>query len=144
MQRIDERAHSPAPPERVFALLVDARSWPEWGRFDSMSVVGEPGVGEERHLVTGRVRNHERVVEVDPPHRFAYVSLSGLPVRDYRADVTLSEAPDGGTDIRWQSCFRGKWPGAGPLVAFTLRRFIRQTADALARAAAAPADPSKH
>jgi uncharacterized protein YndB with AHSA1/START domain len=137
MQEIDERAHSAAPPERVFELLADARSWPVWGKFDAVEVSGGPGVGEERFFRTGRIRNHERVVEFDPPRLFGYLSVAGLPVRDYRADVTLTPPAggDGGTDIRWHSTFRGKLPGIGWLVARTLRKFIAETAEALARAA---------
>jgi uncharacterized protein YndB with AHSA1/START domain len=135
MQEIDERAHSAAPPERVFDLLADARSWPGWGRFDSVEVTGEPGVGEERVLKTGRVRSHERVVAFERPRLFAYELLGGLPVRDYRAEVTLSPAADGGSEIRWHSTFEGKFPGSGRLVRRTLRKFIADTVEALARAA---------
>ena len=135
MQEIDERAHSSAPPERVFELLSDARSWPEWGPFDSVVVEGSPGLGEERRFTTGRVRNHERVVAYEPPRLFAYELLAGLPIRDYRAEVTLSPASDGGTDIRWHSTFSGKLPGLGWFVGRRLRAFIAETAEALARGA---------
>lgn len=134
MHEIDERGHSGAPPARVFDLLADGRSWPVWGEFDSVEVSGGPGVGEERVFKTGRVRNHERVVEFDPPRTFGYVSLSGLPIRDYRATVTLTATEGGGTDIRWHSQFRGKY-GVGWLVERRLGAFIRQTVEALARAA---------
>jgi hypothetical protein len=131
---IDERARSSAPSEAVFALLADGRTWPEWGEFDSVEVKGGPGVGEERFFKTGRVRNHERVVEFEPPRSFGYVSLSGLPVSDYRATVTLSAAGGGGTDIHWHSEFNGRY-GLGRLVQRRLGKFIAQTAEALAREA---------
>ena len=144
MQEIDERAHSAAPPERVFALLADAHTWPRWGPFDSVELEPgspSPGLGEERRFTTGRVRNHERVVAFEPPRLFAYELLAGLPIRDYRAEVTLTPAGDGGTDIRWHSTFTGKLPGLGWMVARTLRKFIAQTAEALARGAEADANP---
>ena len=134
MHEIDERGHSAATPERVFALLADGRTWPEWGGFDSVEVTGGPGVGEERVFHTGRVRNHERVVEFEPPRAFGYVSLSGLPIRDYRATVTLTDGDGGGTDIRWHSRFRGRY-GLGRLVQRRLGAFIRETVEALAREA---------
>jgi hypothetical protein len=68
VQEIDERAHSAAPPERVFALLAAVHSWP---------------------------------------------------------------------CIRWHSTFKGKLPGLGPAIAFTLRKFIARTAEELARGAEA-------
>ena len=134
MHEIDERGHSGASPARVFDLLADGRSWAEWGGVDSVEVSGGPGVGEERILKTGRVRNHERVVEFEPPHTFGYVSLSGLPIRDYRATVTLTDAADGGTDIRWHSQFQGRY-GIGWLVQRRLGAFIGKTVEALAREA---------
>ena len=139
MHEINERAHSGAPPERVFALLADAHSWPVWGSFDSVEVSGEPGVGEDRFFKTGRIRNHERVVAFEPPRLFGYVSLSGLPIKDYQADVTLSEAAGGGTDIRWHSTVAGKYPLVGSIVARRLRQFIAESVEALARAAEKPA-----
>jgi hypothetical protein len=40
----------------------------------------------------------------------AYELLSGLPIRDYRAGVTLAPAAEGGTAIRWRSSFRPGFP----------------------------------
>jgi uncharacterized protein YndB with AHSA1/START domain len=139
VQEVDAHAHSAAPPERVFALLADAHSWPRWGPFDSAEVVeGEPGLGEVRSLTTGRVVNRERVVTFDPPRQFSYVLEAGLPLRDYRADVTLVAAGDGGTDIRWHSRFQGKYPLVGALVRPRLSKFIAQAVEALARGAEGP------
>jgi hypothetical protein len=137
VQEIDERAHSAAPPKRVFALLADVHSWPRWGSFDAAEVESGSGLGEVRRLTTGRVRNRERVVAFEPSRLFAYELLKGLPIRDYRAEVTLTPAADGGTDIRWHSTFKGKLPGLGPAIAFTLRTFIARTAEELARGAEA-------
>jgi hypothetical protein len=55
--------------------------------------------------------------------RFAYEFLSGLPVRDYRAEVTLTPASDAGTHIRWRSRFAPKIPGTGWLLRRQLRGF---------------------
>ena len=59
-------------------------------------------------------------------------NVSGIPIRDYRAEVTLT--PDGeGTAIRWQSQFRAKIPGTGRLARRRLEQFIEETAEGLAR-----------
>jgi uncharacterized protein YndB with AHSA1/START domain len=132
---IDVEARSAAPPEAVWALLADVRTWPEWAPFDSAQVESGQGVGEVRWMRSGRVNSRERVVALEPPHRFVYEFLSGLPIRHYRAEVTLDAAPEGGTTIRWHSTFRAKVPGAGWLMRASLTRFIRKTSDGLAREA---------
>ena len=110
MLEIDVSATSAAPRERLYALLADVSTWPEWAPFDEAEVESGQGVGEIRRLRKGRVRSKERVVALEPPRLFAYEFLSGLPIRHYRADVTLDPEPDGGTAVRWRSSFRARVP----------------------------------
>jgi Polyketide cyclase / dehydrase and lipid transport len=70
------------------------------------------------------------------PARFAYELRSGLPLRDYHAEVTL-EPVGGGTRIRWVSTFDGAYPVVGTLMQAVLGRFIPATARRLAAAAEA-------
>ena len=70
-----------------------------------------------------------------PGRRLSYVLLSGLPLRNYRADVDLTPM-DGGTAIRWHSKFGAARPGTGWLYRWALGRFIRQTVHGLAEHAA--------
>lgn len=139
MLEIDVQARSAAPAERVWALLADVTTWPRWASFDDAQVESGDGVGEVRRFRAGRVTTRERVIGLDPPRRYAYEFLSGLPIREYRAEVTLSPGSDGGTVIRWRSSFRPKLPGTGWLVRRRLAQFIDQTADGLAREAEKPA-----
>jgi uncharacterized protein YndB with AHSA1/START domain len=134
MQEIDVSAESSATPERVWALLADARTWPRWAPFDDSTVEEGEGLGEVRRFRTGRRITRERVTGFEPPRRLEYELLSGIPIRDYRAEVTLSPAGDG-TAIRWHSRFDSKLPGTGPLIRRGLGRFIERTAEGLAREA---------
>ncbi len=84
---------------------------------------------------TGRVTTTERVAELVPDKRFGYELVSGLAIRDYRADVDLSTA-DGVTTIHWHWSFRPKLLGTGWLYRQTLSRFIERCAHGLAKAAA--------
>jgi uncharacterized protein YndB with AHSA1/START domain len=138
LQEIDVTAHSDAPPERVWALLADARSWPRWAPFDDAMVEEGEGAGELRRFQAGRRTTRERVTTFEPPRRLGYELVSGIPIRDYRAEVTLTPA-DGGTEIRWRSSFRAKLPGTGGIARRGLHRFIEQTAEGLAREAASGA-----
>lgn len=135
------RAHSTASPERVWQLLVDAPGWPTWSRIPRATYEreGDPaphGVGAIRRMGAGRMVSREEVVAFEPPHHFAYVLHSGLPLRGYRADVHL--VPEGtGTEIEWT----GGFDSASRLLGWWWRTVLRSViigplARALAREAA--------
>jgi polyketide cyclase/dehydrase/lipid transport protein len=139
LQVIEHTAVSRGRPEAVYALLADGATWPTWSAIDSFTLVepgdGVPeGLGAIRLFVTKRVKSRERVVERRPAERFAYVLESGLPLRDYKAVVTLTRSGEG-TSINWRSTFRPKVPGTGWLYRRELGKFIGQVVRDLARAA---------
>ncbi len=143
VQKIDVKAVSAAPPGAVYALLRDGATWPTWSPIGSFSLDREgederEGLGAIRIFRTGRTRSCERIVELVPDRRFSYALLSGLPIRDYRADVDLEPGGEG-TTIRWHSTFRAKVPGTGWLYRLVLTNFIARTARGLAEHAAANA-----
>jgi uncharacterized protein YndB with AHSA1/START domain len=131
-------ARSAAPPERVFALLADATSWPRWagpviGRAGWEREGSPPpgGVGAIRKLGRPPIFAREEVVAYEPPTHHAYTILSGNPVRNYRADVHL--VPDGdGTRITWRATFDPLVPGTGAMLNALYRRLIGGTAKRLA------------
>jgi hypothetical protein len=139
-QRIEEEARSAAPPEAVWALVADITTWQRWGDW-SQTTLERPasdespeGLGAIRSLRRGRVNSREEVVTWEPNRRYGYRLLAGLPVRDYRAEVSLE--PDGsGTRIRWSSRFHPRLGGTGWMWRIMLGRFIADTARRLARAA---------
>ncbi|ROT27274.1 SRPBCC family protein [Micromonospora sp. HM5-17] len=140
-QYIDVQVRTTADPASVYALLVDGAGWPSWSPLGSFELErpgeDEPeGIGAIRVFRTGRVTSRERVVERVPGRRFSYELVSGLPLRDYRADIDLT--PDGeGTLIRWHSSFVARVPGTGWFYRRVLDRFLRQCAQGLAARAAA-------
>jgi hypothetical protein len=137
---IDRIATTAGTPPAVYALLADGSTWPEWSPLGAFELIqpgdGAPeGVGAVRLFTTGRIKSRERVVECVPGTSFAYVLEAGLPLRDYRAHVTLTPM-EGGTTIRWRSTFRAKVPGTGWLYRRQLGSFIGRAVDGLAAAAA--------
>ena len=139
--RIHTEAHSAADPDTVYRLLADGSTWPTWSDLGSFELEspgpdGGEGVGAVRVFRTGRFTGRERVAETTPGRRFSYELLSGLPLRDYRADVDLTPAADTGTDITWSSSFRAARPGTGWIYRRALGKFIRSCVEGLARAAA--------
>ena len=138
-QVVDESAHSAAPPEAVWRLLSDAATWSNWGDWSSAELVreGTPppgGVHAVKRLKRFPTVTVEEVTVFEPPRRMVYEMRSGLPLRDYRGEVTLAPAGDGGTDVRWHTEFDAKVPGTGGFYRLVLSRFV---ADAVKRLAAA-------
>jgi polyketide cyclase/dehydrase/lipid transport protein len=138
-QDIRVSATTSAGPEAVYALLRDGATWPEWSPLGSFELErageAEPeGLGAIRVFRTGRVTTREEIVELVPARRFSYVLLSGLPLRNYRADVDLEPA-DGGARITWHSSFDQRLPGTGWLFRRQLGGFLQRTVDGLARRA---------
>ncbi|AHH94639.1 SRPBCC family protein [Kutzneria viridogrisea] len=148
---IEATAHTPAPPGAVYDLLRDGSTWPMWTPINSFRLEragqDEPeGVGAIRVFRTVRapkpVTMRERVAELVPQRRFSYEALSGLAVRDYRADVDLT--PDGtGTTIHWRSAFNAKVPGTGWLYRRALEPVIRRCVAGLAAESARRTSPAE-
>ncbi|MFC4081933.1 SRPBCC family protein [Amycolatopsis samaneae] len=135
------RGHTTASADEVYALLQDGASWPEWSPLGSFRLMRRgkdqrEGLGALRLFRTGRINSCEEVVELVPGRRFSYALRSGLPLRDYRADVDLTPVADG-TEIHWHSSFTAKIPGTGGLYRRTLSRFIRRCVDGLVAATSA-------
>jgi len=142
-----------APPAKVWALVSDARRYPEWGpwregRYQRAGDESERGPGAVQVLTSAR-RTYgrrsvsvERIVVAKPERRLVYEVIGGVPVRNYRGEVTLTPA-DGGTRVRWSA----DWDStlAGRLVHRTLRVFYPEMLAALAAAAStAGTASSKH
>lgn len=141
LQEVVVTARAEAPPAAVWALLADVTTWPDWAPFDEARYLaaGAPdphGVGAVRLLRAGRLHGRETVERFEPLKRLSYSYVGSLPVKDYRADVTLS--PDGaGTLITWRAHFRMKLPLTGWLLRPLVRKVLKDVASALAGAAAA-------
>jgi hypothetical protein len=133
---IEIAATSAAPPEVVFEHLAVAEAWGVWARFPAKPV--REREGETTPNGEGAIRRiwpaREQVVAYDPPGHYSYIALSGLPIKDYRADVTFTPQPGGGgTAIRWQGRFEPKIPGSGPLIRLFLVQMLGRFARGVAR-----------
>jgi len=104
---VEAEGVSRAAPEVVWELLDDASSYCEWGPwngsgYQSPADQAHHGAGTIRWMRYGRTTTVERVLESEPGRRMTYTVVKGIPVRNYRAEVTLT--PDGaGTRIRWSA-----------------------------------------
>lgn len=106
----------------VYAVLLDAESWPSWTSYYEVewelpAGVERPArVGDLRTIRSrlGRVCCRERIVEMVPDQRFSYDQAAGL-LTSRRGFVDLAPAPHGGTDITWSATYRHTLPLLGTL-----------------------------
>ena len=118
LRKVHAEGETAAAPAAVYALLRDGSTWPVWTDISTFALERE-GAGEREGLGAIRVWEskgktlREEIVELVPERRFSYTLLSGLAIRDYRADVDLEPTPSGGCRIRWRSSFTAKVPGTG-------------------------------
>jgi hypothetical protein len=138
-RHIDVSSRTNGSTKAAFRLLADGETWPTWAPIESFELerAGDPppeGVGAIRVFRRGRTTGRDEIIEVVPGRRLGYVSLSGLPIRDYRATVDIEDAEDGAI-IHWRSSFIAKLPGTGLLLQRGIAKFLQQCADGLAREA---------
>jgi hypothetical protein len=140
---VEASARADVPRQAVWDVLADARSWQEWGDWQTTELEreGDPapdGPGAIRRSVRRPLTIREEVELWEPPSRFGYRLLSGLPLRDYHAVVTLTDAgADGsGTNIHWESRFDARTRLLDP----PMRAFIRYVLRDISQRVAAEAE----
>lgn len=127
-----------ARPGAVWELISDATRYPQWGPWSAAGYqrpgdTSPRGPGAIQWLRSSRraylryPTSIEKILEADEGTRLVYTVIGGIPVRNYRAEVTLT--PDGdGTRIRWAATWDTTL--AGRIVWRGLRKFYpRMLAD---------------
>jgi hypothetical protein len=138
MYVVEAKASSSAPREKVWEVVADVPRWADWGPWNSSTFEreGTPppgGVGAVRLLKRFAMTLREELTDYEPPGRMTYKLLSGLPLRDYRAEVNVSDA-DGGSELHWRSQFDAL-PGVGGLYRWQLQKAFEDITERVARAA---------
>jgi uncharacterized protein YndB with AHSA1/START domain len=131
------------PPGIVWELISDATTYPRWGpwieagyRHPGDASPRGPGavywLRSSRHYGPYHPVTVERILDAEEGQHLAYTVIGGIPVRHYRAEITLTPA-DGGTRIRWSASWDRTL--AGRLVHRSLRVLYPQIVADLAAAA---------
>src|ERR1700756_437926 len=100
MRKVEAAAEQTAhvPPEVVWSLLSDVMVYPQWGPWRKAGYRSEGDAAANGKGAVYGLRypvSVEEILDVEPGKRLAYTVLRGIPVRNYRAEVTLTPSPDG-------------------------------------------------
>jgi uncharacterized protein YndB with AHSA1/START domain len=120
-----------APPEIVFDVLTDHRRYTEITplRRAELEREGDPapnGRGAIRVLsALPGPPMREEVIAYEPPQRFSYTVLSGLPFRDHLGTVELSSA-GGGTRVVYAIRTTPTLPAGGFVAIAVLKQAIKR------------------
>jgi uncharacterized protein YndB with AHSA1/START domain len=137
---VEAEQTSQAAPEIVWALVSDVMTYPRWGpwrdagyqRPGDTSPRGQGAVywlrSSRRYGLSYPV-TVEKVLDVEQGRHLAYAVIGGIPVRNYRADISLEPAA-GGTRIHWAASWDRTL--AGRLVHRSLRKLYPQIVARLA------------
>ena len=136
--QVEAEGATRADPEIVWSLVADANSYPQWGPWNEGGY-RPPSTGPSRKgsiqwfRYGRRTISVEEVLEADEPRRLVYTVVRGLPVKNYRAEITLMPTPASGTSIRWTAT----WDKTlrGQMVHRRLQQIYRQVMAALIAAA---------
>ena len=113
-----------ASPEVVWPVITDHAAMGDWMPFKGKLLrEGEEdrnGKGAIRELSGMGMKIVEEVTQSQFEKSYTYRLTSGAPVKGHRGDIILIEE-DGGTRIRWSIQFRSKIPGAGKIIATSLK-----------------------
>lgn len=113
--RVEAEGVARAAPEVVWELVANADSYSEWGPwsasgYEDLGGHAPDSAGVIRWMRYGRTTTVEKVLASERARRLVYTVVKGIPVRNYRAEVTLS--PEGeGTHIRWTASWDRTLPG---------------------------------
>ena len=136
--RVEAEGITSADPEVVWSLVADANGYPSWGPWNDggyqPAAEGPSRKGSVQWFRYGRrTTSVEEILEADEPRRLVYTVLRGMPVRNYRAEVTLTPAAPKGTSVRWKATWDGTFMGR--MVHRRLQQVYRQVMTALIAAA---------
>jgi len=123
-----------AEADTVWALVADANTYAQWGPWNDGGydppAKGPSLPGSVQWFRFGRrTTSVEKILEVDAPSRIVYTVMRGIPVKNYRAEVTLTPNVPRGTSIRWAATWENTLMGR--LVHRKLQTVYRQVLDAL-------------
>ena len=136
--QVEAEGTTRAGPQIVWSLVSDANTYAKWGPWNDGGYRppsdGPSRKGSVQWFRYGRrTTSVEEILQVEEPRRVVYKVVSGLPVKNYRAEVTLTPTPSGGTSIRWAATWDQTF--LGKMVRRKLLQIYPEVVNALVAAA---------
>jgi uncharacterized protein YndB with AHSA1/START domain len=143
--RVEAEGAARAAPEVVWELVANADRYSEWGPwgasgYENLGAQAPDGAGVIRWMRYGRTTTVEKVLASERARRLVYTVVRGIPVRNYRAEVTLTPEGDG-THVRWAASWDQTLPGR--IVHSRLRAIYPDVVGRLIAAAETSARPAQ-
>jgi len=118
-----------APAEAVFETITDHASYPRFTPIRRVELEqrgeGAPnGVGAIRALHVAGPPIRERVIAYQPPRKFSYEVLSGIPVRKQIGTVTIEPRGEDACTMRYALEIEPKIPFSGPVLGLVTKTAI--------------------
>jgi uncharacterized protein YndB with AHSA1/START domain len=110
--QVEAEQTAKATPETVWAIISDPTQYPQFGHWSAAGYRNKDGdpppgtVGNVYWLKSSRrtylryATSVEKILELNEGRSLAYTVVGGIPVKNYRAEITLTPV-EGGTHIRW-------------------------------------------
>jgi uncharacterized protein YndB with AHSA1/START domain len=113
---VEAEGTTDADLEVVWSLVADANSYSRWGPWKDGGYqppsAGPSRTGSVQWFQYGRrTKSVEKILEVEAPRRLVYTVVRGIPVKNYRAEVTLTPILPKGTSIRWTATWDKTFSG---------------------------------
>ena len=137
LQTVSVLAPSKAPRDTIFRLLKDGSSWPAWTAFERFELEREGetdplGIGAIRVFSTKMSRAREEITGLIENREISYKLLSGLPLTNYVAKVSLNSTDNGGTLIQWSARFGPQPFGTGIFARIFVKKILSRIGNDLA------------
>lgn len=124
-------------PDKVWTVISDHERIPEWSPARSVKIVSAPngpGVGVVRRIEFGPgVSVDEEVLCYDPPHRYVYRAIRGLPANYHLGEMRVEPTSDGGTQLFWTVTIGAKAPFVAEMATAMIRRGFNDALKRLGR-----------
>ncbi len=118
-----------APPEKVWPVITDHAAMGDWTLFKGKLLRAghedRNGKGAIRELSVMGMKIVEEVTQWQLGKSYTYRLTGGAPVKDHRGDIILIKEK-GGTRVRWSIQFRSMIPGAGCVIATSLKMTFKK------------------